>query len=361
MRPEPAFWTGRRVLVTGHTGFKGGWLTLWLARMGAQVRGIALPPPAGPSLFEAARLGALCDSRFADIRDPAALGAALEGCAPEVVFHCAAQPLVRLSYADPVGTWMTNVMGTIHLLEALRKAQSLAAVVTVTSDKCYDNREAGRAFKEDDPLGGLDPYSSSKAGTEIAVASWRHSFYRGASATLATVRAGNVIGGGDWAGDRLVPDLLAGFASGASVAIRHPDAVRPWQHVLEPLCGYLLLAERMATQGAAFGGAWNFGPDESKVTVAMLAERMRLASGPAALWHCDGGKHPHEARLLALDSGKARTRLGWRPCMDVDAALETTLAWDHAWRAGTDMRAFTEGQIGDYCARCGPSVPALQS
>ena len=348
-RPDPAFWQGRRVLVTGHTGFKGGWLTLWLAGMGATVRGIALAPPPGPALFEAARVGEACDSRLADIRDPAALAAALEGFAPEVVFHCAAQPLVRVSYADPVGTWMTNVMGTIHLLEALRKAPGLAAVVTVTSDKCYDNRESGRAFTEDDALGGLDPYSASKAGTEIAVAAWRHSYFREAgTAALATVRAGNVIGGGDWAGDRLVPDLLNGFASGVSVAIRHPDAVRPWQHVLEPLCGYLLLAERLVGDGQAFAGAWNFGPDEADVSVAMLAERMRARYGAAARWHRDGGPHPHEAKLLALDSTRARTRLGWGPRMDVAAALDATIAWDQAWRAGADMRAVCAGQIAAY-------------
>lgn len=348
LMPAASFWHGRRVLVTGHTGFKGGWLTLWLASMGARVSGIALAPPDGHSLFDAARVAASCDSFLLDIRDAAALHARVAALDPEIVFHGAAQPLVRLAYADPVGTWKTNVMGTIHLLEALRDCAALRAVVAITSDKCYDNRETGQPFREDDALGGLDPYSSSKAATELAVASWRHAFFGHSRARVASARAGNVIGGGDWATDRLVPDLLAGFTAGKAVAIRHPEAVRPWQHVLEPLAGYLLLAERLVNDGVAFEGAWNFGPAETDVTVGQLADRLQARCGPQARWQRAAGDHPHEARLLALDSGKARQRLGWQPRYDVDVALDATVAWHEAWCDGADMQATTFAQIASY-------------
>jgi len=346
--PDPAFWRDRRVLVTGHTGFKGGWLTLWLARMGARVAGIALAPHDAHSLFAAARIDTLCNSHLLDIRDAAALRQCVAALQPEIVIHGAAQPLVRLSYADPVGTWMTNVMGTIHLLEALRHVPDLLALVAVTSDKCYDNRETGQAFRESDPLGGLDPYSSSKAGAEIAIASWRHSYFPVGTAPLASVRAGNVIGGGDWAADRLVPDLLAGFAAGRPVEIRHPDAVRPWQHVLEPLAGYLVLAERLVRDGANLAGAWNFGPDEQQITVGTLADRLAARFGNDARWTRTAGAHPHEAHLLALDSSKARQMLGWQPRMNVDAAIDATVAWQQAWLAGADMQSFTCSQIEAY-------------
>ncbi len=348
---HPDFWKRRRVLVTGHTGFKGGWLTLWLAMMGARVAGIALAPPSSASLFDVAGIGRICDSHLVDIRDAHALRTAVDQIAPEVVFHCAAQPLVRLSYADPLGTWMTNVMGTIHLMQALREHTDLGALVVVTSDKCYENREAGLAFREGDALGGRDPYSSSKGATEIAVASWRHSFFREHKACVATVRAGNVIGGGDWAEDRLVPDLLAGFANGKSVPIRHPDAIRPWQHVLEPVAGYLLLAERLMLGGRDFEGPWNFGPDEIDVSVGALAERMRQRFGGNARWHHEGGEHLHEARLLALDSRKAREQLSWRPRMSVDQAIDETIAWHQAWLAGRDMQNFTSLQIERYSSQ----------
>ena len=344
-----SFWKGRRVLVTGHTGFKGSWLSLWLQSAGAEVTGYALPPPTDPSLFESARVGRGMRSILGDIRDAAAFDRAFDVSAAEIVFHLAAQPLVRASYADPVGTWSTNVMGTVNLLEAVRRHPSVGALVNVTSDKCYENREWERAYREDDPLGGRDPYSSSKAGAEIVTSAWRRSFFGGSGApAIATARAGNTIGGGDWAMDRLVPDVLEAFRGGRAVKIRNPDAVRPWQHVLDAVAGYLVLAERLRTDGAPFAQAWNFGPGGSDVrTVRSVVERLVALWGDGARWEPDPDRasQPPEAGLLQLDSAKARTRLAWAPRLPLDEGLAWTAQWHRGYAPGVDMGPATLGQI----------------
>ncbi len=351
--PSEQFWRNRRVLVTGHTGFKGGWLTLWLNQMGAEVTGLALSPDTNPSYFEVVGVNNLCDSKFVDIRDRALLLQAVAKANPQIVFHLAAQPLVRKSYVDPIETWSSNVMGTIHVLEALRirQASELEAVVVVTSDKCYEpvRNENAKPFKEGDVLGGHDPYSSSKAATEIAVASWRRSFFAERGVGIASARAGNVIGGGDWAADRLVPDILRGQKSGTPVSIRYPDAVRPWQHVLEPLCGYLLLAERLAAKPAAYAEAWNFGPDiDAMMTVAKIADRLTAKLGENANWQREVGQFPHESAMLLLDSTKARTRLGWKPRWSVDQAVDAIAEWHQAFDIGNDMREVSIHQLKSY-------------
>jgi CDP-glucose 4,6-dehydratase len=350
------FWKGRRVLVTGHTGFKGSWLSLWLQSAGAEVTGYALPPPTDPSLFESAAVGRGMRSMLGDIRDPDSFEHAFDASAAEIVFHLAAQPLVRASYADPVGTWATNVMGTVHLLEAVRRHPSVRAVVNVTSDKCYENREWDRAYREEDPLGGRDPYSSSKAGAEIVTSAWRRSFFGGNGApAIATARAGNTIGGGDWAMDRLVPDVLEAFRAGRAVKIRNPDAVRPWQHVLDAVGGYLLLAERLREEGA-FAEAWNFGPDGGDVrTVRSVVERLVALWGGGARWEPDPDRaaQPPEAGLLQLDSAKARARLGWAPRLALDEGLAWTAEWHRGYARGADMGPATAAQIERW-ERLGP-------
>jgi CDP-glucose 4,6-dehydratase len=349
---DTAFWPGRRVLVTGHTGFKGSWLSLWLACLGARVSGFALPPPTNPSLFELARVGDGMRSILADLRDAEAVLEALRETRPEIIFHLAAQPLVRQSYADPVETYATNVMGQVHLLEAVRQIGNVRAIVIVTSDKCYENREWLWGYREDEALGGHDPYSSSKACAEIAAAAWRRSFFHADHApALATARAGNVIGGGDWAKDRLLPDLLAALAAGCPVTLRHPDAVRPWQHVLEPLRGYLLLAEKLCLEGAAFAEAWNFGPTEEDARpVRWLAEELAgyWPRGAYPAWVPDAAPHPHEARALKLDAAKARARLDWQPRWNLATALAKTAEWHKAYRAREEMRAVTLAQIAAF-------------
>jgi CDP-glucose 4,6-dehydratase len=348
------FWRGRRVFLTGHTGFKGGWLALWLQQLGAEVSGYALPPPVGPSLFELAAVARGMRSHFGDLADLPALSAALRSARPEVVLHLAAQPLVRAAYADPVGTYRTNVLGTAHLLEAVRGAGGVRAVLSVTTDKCYANREWLWPYRENDTLGGHDPYSSSKACAELVTQSWRDSFFPVAQhaehgVAVATARAGNVIGGGDWAADRLVPDVLQAFAEGRPVAIRNPRAVRPWQHVLEPLAGYLVLAERLCREGPAHAEAWNFGPDEADTRpVQWLVERLAALWGEGAAWQVDPAQHPHEAGLLRLDCSKARARLPWRPRLDLAAALQWTVEWYRIHRAGGDLHAACLDQIGRY-------------
>lgn len=314
-----AFYRGRRVLVTGHTGFKGSWLSLCLARLGAEVTGYSLPPATEPSLFQGARVGGLLRSHLGDIRDQAALSSVVRESQPEIVFHLAAQPLVRDSYRFPVETFATNVMGTVHLLEALRGCGSVRAVVNVTSDKCYDNREWDRGYREEDHLGGFDPYSNSKACSELVTASFRSSYFNPAAyarhgVALATARSGNVIGGGDWAADRLVPDILRSLLAGEVVRVRNPQAVRPWQHVLEPLDGYLTLGQKLYQEGPRFGEAWNFGPHEADAEpVERIVQRICRLWGGSARYEIDRGEHPHEARYLKLDCSKARSVLGWRP------------------------------------------------
>ncbi len=349
------FYNGRRVLVTGHTGFKGGWLTLWLHELGAIVHGYALNPPTDPNLFEVAGIGAvLASDTRADLADLARLMSAFNSAEPEVVFHLAAQPLVRASYRDPLGTLASNVMGTAHLLEAARGIHGLRSIVLITTDKVYANREWAYPYRELDPLGGHDPYSASKAAAEIVAASYRSSFFTGETghpARLATARAGNVIGGGDWASDRLAPDCLSAFAKNESAPLRHPQAVRPWQHVLEPLAGYLQLAKQLFTpDGARFAKAWNFGPDASgNASVRELAGTMaRLWGEGARLEWAPSTENPHEAGLLRLDSTLARTELGWKPRWSLEKALAQTVDWYRAWASGSDMAAVSLDQIRAY-------------
>lgn len=365
MHPQPdaifgGAFAGRRVLLTGHTGFKGGWLAMWLARMGATVTGISLPPEPGPSMFAACGLGRRMDSRFADIRDPQALADQAKGVDAELVIHMAAQPLVRLSYAQPVETFATNVLGTAHVLELARQMSSLRAVVVVTSDKCYDNHEWVWGYRETDALGGADPYSASKGCTEILAHSWRRSFFADPKGPqLATVRAGNVFGGGDWGADRLVPDIVRAAAAGRPLEIRNPGSMRPWQHVLEPLSGYLTLATRLMNPGGAhYAGAWNFGPDPSMaVTVQELAQSICAAwgcGGPSIEYHAPPQPDEpvlHEAGLLRLDSTKARSMLGWFPRLTLGQSVDLTVDWYRAHAGAADMAALTLHQIEAYSKR----------
>lgn len=345
------FWRGRRVFLTGHTGFKGSWLSLWLQSLGAEVAGYALAPATRPSLFELARVAEGMRSTLGDIRDLGSLRDDLEAFRPEVVFHLAAQSLVRRSYAEPVETYATNVMGTVNLLEAVRQLPTVRAAVVVTSDKCYENREWEWGYRENEPMGGRDPYSSSKGCAELVTAAYRASFFArgGHSAAVASVRAGNVIGGGDWAEDRLIPDILRASEKGRPVSIRNPASIRPWQHVLEPLSGYLMLAERLVENGAQFAGAWNFGPREEDCRpVSWVVERLAEHWDGGLRWETAPGTQPHEARSLKLDSSKAMRRLGWRPRWDLATALASIARWHRAHRAGGDARAAVLDQIGEY-------------
>ncbi|WP_263381302.1 CDP-glucose 4,6-dehydratase [Granulicella arctica] len=347
-------WAGKRVFLTGHTGFKGGWLALWLAQVGAVVRGYALDPSTEPSLFGGARVGSVIEDIRGDLRDHAALDRAMRDFQPDVVFHLAAQPLVRRSYADPLATYSTNVMGTAHVLESIRTIASVRAAVIVTTDKCYLNREWHWGYRETDPMGGYDPYSSSKACVEILSASYRSSFFppeRFAThgVALATARAGNVIGGGDWSEDRLLPDLIRGFMSGEPVMIRRPHSIRPWQHVLEPVAGYIALAERLLAGKIEFADAWNFGPwDDDAWPVGRIATEMARRWGNGASWVTDEAESVHEAGYLKLDSSKARSELGWLPRLKLQTALEWLVDWYQAWEQGTDMNMITLGQIAKY-------------
>jgi CDP-glucose 4,6-dehydratase len=350
------FWRGKRVFLTGHTGFKGGWLALWLQQLGATVRGYALPPPTVPNLFEMARVDVGMESIVADIRDGTRLTNELSAFHPDVVIHMAAQSLVRESYADPLGTYETNVMGTIALLEAVRKAPEVRVVINVTSDKCYENREWYWGYREIDPMGGFDPYSSSKGCAELVTSAYRCSFFNpmqpnSHGASIASARAGNVIGGGDWAKHRLVPDVMrAAFANKVAV-IRNPRAVRPWQHVLEPLRGYLVLAEKLWEGGAKFAAGWNFGPDDRDVQpVVCLLDLIKHEMGQLRWEHHSDNHAPHEAGLLKLDTSKALHSLQWRPVWDLRGAVAATVSWYRAAHEGKDMHAFTLAQISDYAA-----------
>ncbi len=354
---NPAFWLGRRVLVTGHTGFKGGWLSLWLQQLGAVATGYALAPPTTPCLFETARVGAGMHSVLGDIRDFAALRATMAESRPEIVFHLAAQPLVVPSYQQPVETYATNIMGTVHVLEAVRQVGRVRAVINVTSDKCYANREWLWGYREHEPMGGDDPYSSSKGCAELVTAAYRASFFPAADyaehgVALASARAGNVIGGGDWADYRLIPDVIRAFQDRRTLFIRSPEAVRPWQHVLEPVGGYLTLAERLWDEGPLFAEGWNFGPAEADAQpVRWLVDQLAALWGNDASWVSDRAPHPHEAHYLKLDCAKARARLGWTPRWDLPRALVETVAWYQQHQAGKEMQAVTLAQIERFMER----------
>jgi CDP-glucose 4,6-dehydratase len=348
-KTNPDFWRGKRVLMTGHTGFKGSWLSLWLQSMGATLRGIALDPPTNPALFTVARVAEGLEHRIVDIRDFVAVKAHMDEFQPEIVIHMAAQPLVRLSYSQPIETYATNVMGTVHVLEAARHAGSVKAIVNVTTDKCYENREWVWGYREDEPMGGHDPYSNSKGCAELVSSAYRNSFLKEAGIAIATVRAGNVIGGGDWALDRLVPDVLRALEKNESALIRNPHAIRPWQHVLEPLSGYLLLAKRLYLHGQDDAEAWNFGPyDEDARPVQWIVEHLCKQWGSGASWTSQPGEHPHEASFLKLDISKARQRLQWTPRWSLETALRNITEWHQAWLKGQDMRAFCLVQINQY-------------
>ncbi|MEK5477616.1 CDP-glucose 4,6-dehydratase [Paenibacillus sp. FSL R5-0407] len=356
---DPDFWRGKKVFLTGHTGFKGTWLSLWLHAMGASVTGYSLRPATQPSIYENCRMDEIVSSYIHDIRDYNSLSAALQKTAPDIVIHMAAQPLVRESYAEPAATFEINMMGTVHLLEAVRQAvqngASISAVVNVTSDKCYDNQEWTWGYRETDRLGGRDPYSSSKAGSEIITDSYRRAFFNpldsGApKVSVATARAGNVIGGGDWSKDRLVPDSVRAIRNKKPIMIRYPEAIRPWQHVLEPLYGYLLLAQKLTISGAALSRGWNFGPDYGNaVSVQLLVQRLCEEWGEGASYITDPmTDHPHEAHYLSLDSSLARQTLGWKPQWNLGATLTRTVEWYKACHRKQDMRAFSLRQIDAY-------------
>lgn len=354
---DPAFWAGKRVFLTGHTGFKGSWLSLWLQKLRATVTGFALAPPTSPALFTEAGVVRGMTSVIGDIRDCDALSEALVAAAPDIVIHMAAQPLVRASYDDPVGTYATNVMGTVHLLEAVRLAPTVRAVCVVTTDKCYENREWPWGYREDEAMGGYDPYSSSKGCTELVVSAYRRSFFQGSGkVALGSGRAGNVIGGGDWAADRLVPDILRAIAAGDPVIIRNPLAVRPWQHVLEPLSGYLTLCQALWHRPERAAEGWNFGPrDEDAHPVQWIVERLCSLWGEGARWTHDDSIQPHEANYLKLDISKARAGLGWKPRSTLADSLGNIAAWHRAWLSGADMHAFCLDDLERF-TRSGPAI-----
>lgn len=352
---DPGFWQGKRVLLTGHTGFKGAWLSIWLTELGADVWGYALVPPTNPSLFEKAGLEKRMHSTIGDILDRESLWKAFSVARPEIVIHMAAQPLVRLSYDEPLLTLNTNIMGTANLLEAIRNYESVKSVVIVTTDKCYDNKEWSWGYRENEPLGGYDPYSSSKACAEIVTAAYRSSFFNPGeygkkhNVAIATARAGNVIGGGDWAKDRLVPDIVKAISEGRKVAIRSPGSIRPWQFVLEPLAGYLTLAERLYLHGVEYAEAWNFGPyDSDAKPVGWIVERLCSAWPGAAGFEFDAAPKLHEAAYLKLDCSKAINRLGWKPTWDLEMALAKIVDWNLADARGEDLYTVTARQISEF-------------
>ena len=346
---DPSFWRGKRVLLTGHTGFKGGWLALWLQSMGANLQGYALEPPTTPSLFEKAHIGANMHSVIGDIRDYDALHRAVMGFKPEIVIHMAAQPLVRYSYRNPIETYATNVMGVVHLLEAVRQVGTVKVVVNVTTDKCYENKEWVWGYRENEPMGGFDPYSSSKGCSELVTSAYRQSFFLAEGIGLASARAGNVIGGGDWAEDRLVPDILRAFEESQPAIIRSPNSIRPWQHVLEPLSGYLLLAQKLWAEPLNYSQAWNFGPrDEDAKPVEWIVKNLAGHWKNNATWVVDSGSHPHEAGYLKLDISKASSLLGWAPRWPLGLALEKIVTWSSEMHGGVDPADICLKQIKEY-------------
>lgn len=347
-RPDASFWSGRRVLLTGHTGFKGSWLAIWLHRLGAKVTGISLPPSIRPNLFSLARIEKICCSHFCDIRDAAAFATHVQDARPEIVIHLAAQALVRVSYREPIETFSTNVMGTAHLLDALCGLSSVKIVVLITTDKVYRNNEWPWPYREEDALGGYDPYSASKAASELVIASYRDAFLREQGVAVASARAGNVIGGGDWSEDRLIPDAMRAWLAGDILHIRRPRAIRPWQHVVEPLAGYLALAQALSDQPQIMG-AYNFGPQTADAaTVHDVVEMARTANGSGQVHYGDGAEGPHEAGWLALEIAKAREALGYRPRWDLPTSMQRTVAWYRALQDGAPARALCEADIAAY-------------
>jgi CDP-glucose 4,6-dehydratase len=349
---DPLFWRGKKVFLTGHTGFKGSWLSLWLSSMGAKVTGYALSPNTSPNLFNVIKIAeVISNSCIADIRDLSKLRSEMIAAEPDIVIHMAAQPLVRYSYQHPVETYATNVMGTVHVLESTRALESIKATVVVTTDKCYENKEWLWGYRENEAMGGHDPYSSSKGCAEIVAAAYRNSFFSGLDSqnSIATARAGNVIGGGDWSPDRLIPDAIKAFESNQAVRIRNPLATRPWQHVLEPLSGYLILAQQLYSHGSRYASSWNFGPqDEGNRSVKEVIELMALRWGGCAQWEKDGLDQPHEANLLKLDCSKARQSLGWMPRWGLETAIEKIVEWQKSFQSKADMCALSVAQIEEY-------------
>ncbi|BBC24282.1 CDP-glucose 4,6-dehydratase [Pseudanabaena sp. ABRG5-3] len=350
------FWNGKRVLLTGHTGFKGSWLSLWLQSVGVDLWGYALQPPTEPSLFELARVAEGMNSVIGDVCDRGHLQKVIAECKPEIVIHMAAQSVVRSSYTDPVSTYSTNVMGTVNLLEAIRQVGGVRVVVNVTTDKCYENKEWVWGYRENDPLGGYDPYSSSKACSELVTSSYRDSFfhpseYANHGVAIASARAGNVIGGGDWTPDGLVADITKSLLSKQPILIRNPYATRPWQHVLDALNGYLTLAEKLYNNGSAFADAWNFGPYESSIKpVGWLVDQLLFLWGENVHWEQDKGYQPHEANSLSLDCSKARLKLGWEPKLSLVEALEQIIVWTKSYQSGADMQEITKAAIHRFMA-----------
>jgi len=351
---DRSFWKDRRVFLTGHTGFKGSWLSLWLDALGAKVTGYALDPPTQPNLFEQAGVADAVRSIRADIRDFPRLRSAIAECRPDVVIHMAAQSVVRRGYEDPIENYSSNVMGTVHVLEAVRQLKQPCAVVNVTSDKCYENREWVWGYRENEPMGGRDPYSNSKGCAELVTTAYRESFFPPASlerhgVALASARAGNAIGGGDWTGDQLIPDLMRAFLAGRPCLIRNPSAFRPWQFVLEPLRGYLMLAERLTEDGPRFASGWNFGPvDADAKPVSWIADELARSWGDHASWSQDAAVHPREAHALKLDASKASIHLDWRPVLPLKQALGWVVEWYRAFHAGADLQQLTRKQIEQY-------------
>ena len=354
MSIDKEFWTGKKVLIIGHTGFKGSWLSILLHKLGSNVYGYALEPPTDPSLFKEARVSELVTSQIGDIRDYEKLSGFIQTCKPEIIIHMAAQPLVRESYRDPVETYEVNVMGTVKLLEAARHTSGIKAILNVTTDKCYENKEWYWSYRENEPMGGYDPYSNSKGCSELVTSAFRNSFfnpkdYERHGIAIATARAGNVIGGGDWAADRLIPDFIRAISGRERLKIRNPFAIRPWQYVLEPLSGYLALASNLYLNGPGFNGAWNFGPDDSDArNVEWISKTVCELWGEGASYEVDTDPQPHEANYLKLDCSKAKAELEWIPRWNIMAALESVVKWNKAWLAGEDMRSFTEAQIENY-------------
>lgn len=346
---DPKFWCGKRVFVTGHTGFKGSWLSLWLQSMGAELYGYALNPPTTPALFNEANIAHGMSSVIGDVRDYHSLYDALKQSRAEIVIHMAAQPLVRLSYEQPVETYATNVMGTVHLLEALRQIGTVRSVVNVTTDKCYENKEWIWGYRENEPMGGYDPYSNSKGCSELVTSAYRQSYFQKTDIALGTARAGNVIGGGDWALDRLVPDILRAFEKSEPVIIRNPYATRPWQHVLEPLSGYLTLAQHLYEKGQHYAEAWNFGPNEDDAKpVQWIVQALANDWGDGASWQLDSGEHPHEANYLKLDISKAKSQLSWSPRWDLGKSLSEITIWHKSWLAGQNVQQLCLNQIAQF-------------